>query len=98
MKRCRADEALLNDVLGKRKKGFIIDTWAKGKSNSETDLHYTQWKKINRSIGNILSPSSILDSFAKLVEGRRIQKFPVYLANNSVCFLVFLFLFSVLFY
>lgn len=68
IKRCRADEAILNLVLGRSKKGFIVDTWGKGKSNTETDLHYSQWKKVNRSIGNVSSPASILDSFAKLIE------------------------------
>lgn len=68
MKRCRADEAILNIVLGKSKKGFIVDTWGKGKSNTETDQHYSQWKKVNRSIGNVTTPSSILDSFSKLVD------------------------------
>ncbi|EDV96905.1 myotubularin-related protein 9 [Drosophila grimshawi] len=68
IKRCRADEAILNLVLGRSKKGFIVDTWGKGKSNTETDLHYSQWKKVNRAIGNVSSPASILDSFAKLIE------------------------------
>lgn len=69
IKRCRADEAILNVVLGRSKKGFIVDTWGKGKSNTETDQHYSQWKKVNRSIGNVSSPSSLLDSFAKLIDG-----------------------------
>ncbi|KAI9587378.1 myotubularin-related protein 9 isoform X1 [Glossina fuscipes] len=68
MKRCRADEAILNVVLGRSKKGFIVDTWGKGKSNTETDQHYSQWKKVNRSIGNISSPAAILDCFAKMIE------------------------------
>lgn len=69
IKRCRADEAILNVVLGRSKKGFIVDTWGKGKSNTETDQHYSQWKKVNRAIGNVSSPSAILDSYAKLIEG-----------------------------
>ncbi|XP_055914081.1 myotubularin-related protein 9 [Eupeodes corollae] len=68
IKRCRADEAILNVVLGRSKKGFIVDTWGKGKSNTETDQHYSQWKKVNRSIGNVSNPSSILESFTKLVD------------------------------
>jgi myotubularin-related protein 9 len=68
VKRCRADEAILNQVLGKSKKGFIVDTWGKNKSNTETDQHYSQWRKITRSIGNISSVSSILDSFSKMIE------------------------------
>lgn len=65
-KRCRSDEVMLNFVLGRSKKGFIVDTWAKGKS--ETDLHYNQWRKISRPIGNLSYVSGILDCFAKLVE------------------------------
>ena len=72
VKRCRADEAILNVVLGKSKKGFIVDTWGKGKSSTETDQHYSQWKKVNRSIGNVSTPSSILDSFSKLIDGKDI--------------------------
>lgn len=68
-KRCRADEAILNVILGRSKKGFIIDTWSKGKSNSETDQHYNQWRKVTRSIGNLPHVSNILQSFSKLIEG-----------------------------
>lgn len=68
-KRCRADEAILNTVLGRSRKGFIVDTWGKGKSNTETDQHYTQWRKVSRPIGNLSSVSSILECFAKLIDG-----------------------------
>uniref|UniRef100_A0AAG5CTC7 Myotubularin phosphatase domain-containing protein n=1 Tax=Anopheles atroparvus TaxID=41427 RepID=A0AAG5CTC7_ANOAO len=68
-KRCRADEAILNAVLGRSKKGFIFDTWGKGKSSTtETDQHYSQWKKVNRPIGQFSSVSALLDSFVKLME------------------------------
>ncbi|XP_058060249.1 myotubularin-related protein 9 [Anopheles bellator] len=69
-KRCRADEAILNTVLGRSKKGFIFDTWGgKGKSGyTETDQHYPQWKKVTRPIGQFSSVSSLLDSFQKLME------------------------------
>lgn len=70
IKRCRADEAILNIILGRSTKGFIVDTWSKGKSNTETDQHYTQWKKVTRSIGSLSNVSSILDSFSKLIEGK----------------------------
>lgn len=69
-KRCRADEAILNVILGRSKKGFIVDTWSKGKSNTETEQHYTQWRKVSRPIGNLSSVSGILDSFSKLIEGQ----------------------------
>lgn len=68
-KRCRADEAILNVILGRSKKGFIVDTWSKGKSNTETEQHYTQWRKVSRPIGNLSNVSGILDSFSKLIEG-----------------------------
>ncbi|KAJ6634790.1 Myotubularin-related protein 9 [Pseudolycoriella hygida] len=68
MKRCRADEAILNVVLGRSRKGFIVDTWGKGKSNTETDQHYSQWRKVARPIGNLSSSSAILDSFSKFIE------------------------------
>ncbi|KFB35827.1 AGAP003266-PA-like protein [Anopheles sinensis] len=68
-KRCRADEAILNAVLGRSKKGFIFDTWGKGKSSTtETDQHYSQWKKVNRPIGQFSSVSALLDSFVKLMD------------------------------
>lgn len=73
-KRCRADENILNVVLGRCKKGFIVDTWGKGKSNTETDQHYTQWRKVARPVGNLSSASGILDSFAKFIEGN--ETFP----------------------
>lgn len=69
-KRCRADEELLSCVLGKSTKGFILDTWGKSgsKSNSETDQHYPQWKKVVRPIGNFNHSSAILESFTKFME------------------------------
>lgn len=68
VKRCRSDETLLNSVLGRSKKGLIVDTWGKNKSNLETDQHYSQWKKVTRPLGSISSVSNLLDSFTKLVE------------------------------
>lgn len=71
-KRCRADEAILNWLLGKSQKGFIVDTWGGGKNpsktSSENEQHYSQWKKVVRPIGNFNHPSGILDCFAKIVE------------------------------
>lgn len=87
-KRCRADEAILNVILGRSKKGFIIDTWSKGKSNSETDQHYNQWRKVTRSIGNLPHVSNILQSFSKLIEGMQ-QTFIHFLCLKSLIFYVF---------
>lgn len=71
-KRCRADEAILNSLLSKSQRGFIVDTWGGGKnpskSSSENEQHYSQWKKVVRPIGNFNHPSGILDCFSKLVE------------------------------
>jgi myotubularin-related protein 9 len=71
-KRCRADEAILNALLSKSQRGFIVDTFGGGKnpskSNSENEQHYSQWKKIVRPIGNFNHPSGILDCFSKIVE------------------------------
>uniref|UniRef100_A0A1L8DYY4 Putative phosphatidylinositol 3-phosphate 3-phosphatase myotubularin mtm1 n=1 Tax=Nyssomyia neivai TaxID=330878 RepID=A0A1L8DYY4_9DIPT len=68
-KRCRADEAILNSVLGKSRKGFIVDTWGvKGKSTSETDQHYSQWKKAVRPVGAFAHMSQLLESFSRLVD------------------------------
>lgn len=71
-KRCRADEAILNWLLSKSQKGFIVDTWGGGKNSSkctsENEQHYSQWKKVVRPIGNFNHPSGILDCFSKLIE------------------------------
>lgn len=71
-KRCRADEAILNSLLNKSQKGFIVDTWGGGKnpskSSSENEQHYSQWKKVIRPIGNFNHPSGILDCFAKMID------------------------------
>lgn len=69
IKRCRADEAILNCFLLRSKKGLIIDTWGKGKINTETDQHYSQWRKVTRPLGsNLISISNLLDSFTKLID------------------------------
>lgn len=71
-KRCRADEAILNCLLTKSQKGFIVDTWGGGKNpsktSSENEQHYSQWKKVVRPIGSFNHASGILDCFAKMVE------------------------------
>lgn len=69
MRRCRADEAILNAVLmGKSKKGFIVDTWGKGRSSTETDQHYSQWRKVVRPVTNMTNASNILECFGKFIE------------------------------
>lgn len=68
IKRCRADEAILDCVLCGDKKGLIVDTWGKKNSNTENDQHYSQWKKVVRPLGNLSAASTLLDSFSKLME------------------------------
>lgn len=60
VKRCTADETIVNLVLGRTTKGFIIETKA-GKTTLTPDM-YPQWKKVSHIIR--VTP----ESFAKLVE------------------------------
>lgn len=74
IKRCRADEAILNAVVEPGgKKGCIFDTWGKGKgSNTEVEPHYPQWRILSRPIGTGTggwsSVGALLDSFSKLMD------------------------------
>lgn len=71
IKRCRADEAILNALVESgSKKGCIFDTWGKSKNtNTEIEPHYPQWRILSRPIGSLGSSiSTLLDSFMKLVE------------------------------
>lgn len=70
VKRCRADEAILNAVVEPGgKKGCIFDTWGKSKNtNTEIEPHYPQWRVHSRPIGALSSISTLLDSFVKLME------------------------------
>ncbi|XP_058823596.1 myotubularin-related protein 9 [Topomyia yanbarensis] len=70
VKRCRADEAILNAIMEPGgKKGCIFDTWGKSKdTNTEFEPHYPQWRVFSRPIGQLASISALLDSFVKLVE------------------------------
>ncbi|KXJ75459.1 hypothetical protein RP20_CCG011683 [Aedes albopictus] len=70
VKRCRADEAILNSLVEPGgKKGCIFDTWGKTKtSNTEIEPHYPQWRVLSRPIGSLSSISSLLDSFVRLME------------------------------
>lgn len=70
VKRCRADEAILNSVVEPGgKKGCIFDTWGKSKNtNTEIEPHYPQWRVLSRPIGSLSSVSVLLDSFVKLMD------------------------------
>ncbi|KAL7037112.1 hypothetical protein ACKWTF_009076 [Chironomus riparius] len=68
-RRCKADEAILNFLLNKTQRGYIIDTTGgKNKWSCENEQHYHLWKKFIRPIGNVAHPSSYLDCFSKLIE------------------------------
>lgn len=60
IRRCPADETIVNLVLGRTTKGFIIET-KPGKNSLTADM-YTQWRKVSHVIK--VTP----DSFAKLME------------------------------
>lgn len=67
-KRCKADEAILNCLLNKSQRGYIIDTIGKSKWSAENEQHYHLWKKFVRPIGSFNSSSGCLECFAKLIE------------------------------
>lgn len=78
-RRSRADEKILNVILGSGKKGYIIDTrstnyvsYCKGKGGgTEPDSHYTQWKRVHKPLDKITKcDGSLLDSLARLVDGK----------------------------
>ncbi|KAF7269945.1 myotubularin-related protein 9 [Rhynchophorus ferrugineus] len=76
-KRSRADEKILNAILGLNKKGYIIDTRSpnfvshcKSKGGgTELNGHYSQWKKIFKNLDKLVKcDGSLLDNFSKLIE------------------------------
>ncbi|KAJ3633793.1 hypothetical protein MTP99_010718 [Tenebrio molitor] len=76
-RRSRADEKILNAVLGSGKKGYIIDTrttnyasHCKGKGGgTEPDAHYTQWKRVHKPLDKIAKcDGSLLESLSKLID------------------------------
>ncbi|KAI4465865.1 myotubularin-related [Holotrichia oblita] len=76
-RRCRADEKLLNTILGSTKKGYIIDTRSPGYANhckskgggTEPDGYYPQWRKSHKNLDKIANCNgALLDSFSKLID------------------------------
>ncbi|XP_045471939.1 myotubularin-related protein 9 [Harmonia axyridis] len=76
-RRCRADENILNAVLGQTRKGYIIDTRSTNYTNNckakgggtEPEGHYTQWKKVHKPMDKISKCNgSLLDNLAKLID------------------------------
>lgn len=83
-KRSRADERILNAVLGAGKKGYIIDTRSpsyvnhcKGKGGgTEPDSHYNQWKRVHKPLDKIAKcDGSLMESLSKLIDGMCIFTF-----------------------
>ncbi|KAJ8981405.1 hypothetical protein NQ317_010343 [Molorchus minor] len=76
-RRCKADEKILNAVLGPYKKGYIIDTRSiayvnscKGKGGgTEPEGYYMQWKKVFKPLDKISKcDGSLVDNFLKLID------------------------------
>ncbi|KAL3282217.1 hypothetical protein HHI36_005411 [Cryptolaemus montrouzieri] len=76
-RRSRADEKILNAVLGQSRKGYIIDTRSANYANNckakgggtEPDGHYTQWKRVHQGMDKISKCNgSLLDNLGKLVD------------------------------
>ncbi|CAL4079373.1 unnamed protein product, partial [Meganyctiphanes norvegica] len=78
-KRCKEDERLLNCVLARDKRGYIIDTRSQNLTQSaklrggggggggyEPELHYPNWRRVHKPIDR---HHILLDSLAKLMEG-----------------------------
>lgn len=78
-RRCKADEKVLNAILGPYKKGYIIDMRSttyisncKSKGGgTEPDSHYPQWKKVSRPLDKISKcDGSVMEHLFKLIDGR----------------------------
>nr|XP_023023470.1 myotubularin-related protein 9 isoform X1 [Leptinotarsa decemlineata] len=76
-RRCRADEKILNSVLGPYKKGYIIDTRSptyisncKSKGGgTEPEGYYNQWKKVFKPLDKISKcEGSIMEHLSKMIE------------------------------
>ncbi|KAI5642287.1 myotubularin-like phosphatase domain-containing protein [Phthorimaea operculella] len=75
-RRCRADEVLLNAVVGVGMKGVIYDLRStsaisqqqnKG-GGTETNANYSQWRIFNRSMDDVDNQETLLASFSKFIE------------------------------
>ncbi|CAG9864397.1 unnamed protein product [Phyllotreta striolata] len=76
-RRCKADEKILNSVLGPYKKGYIIDTrssnyvnYCKNKGGgTEPESYYNQWKKVYKPLDKISKcDGSVLEHLSKFIE------------------------------
>lgn len=72
-RRCKEDERLVNSVMGKGNKGYIIDTRSPSAAKSaqskgggyEPEVHYPQWRRIHQSVER---RPTFHDSLIKLME------------------------------
>lgn len=77
-RRCKADEKLLNSVLGTgNRKGYIVDTRSTGLVNqckgrgggTEPDGNYNQWRRIHKVLDKVANCNgALLDCMQKLME------------------------------
>ncbi|CAG0912921.1 unnamed protein product [Notodromas monacha] len=73
VKRCKADESLLNAVLTAGSRGYVIDTKlqnlaqaAKSRGTGyEQETYYPQWKRVHKPLEN---PAGVMESLAKLMD------------------------------
>ncbi|KAK4294796.1 hypothetical protein Pmani_032600 [Petrolisthes manimaculis] len=73
-RRCKEDERLLNSVLAREKRGYIIDTRTQNLAQSaklrgggyEPELHYPNWRRVHKPIDR---HHVHLDSLTKLMDG-----------------------------
>jgi len=76
--RCKADERILNSLLGPGKRGYIVDTRTASSAQNartkgggfESDVAYPQWRRVHRPLEKV---SNLLDSFTKLIEGKKLK-------------------------
>ncbi|XP_023023478.2 myotubularin-related protein 9 isoform X2 [Leptinotarsa decemlineata] len=98
-RRCRADEKILNSVLGPYKKGYIIDTRSptyisncKSKGGgSEPEGYYNQWKKVFKPLDKISKcEGSIMEHLSKMIEDKWLTRTSQWLTHiqnalNAAC-------------
>nr|XP_023023478.1 myotubularin-related protein 9 isoform X2 [Leptinotarsa decemlineata] len=98
-RRCRADEKILNSVLGPYKKGYIIDTRSptyisncKSKGGgTEPEGYYNQWKKVFKPLDKISKcEGSIMEHLSKMIEDKWLTRTSQWLTHiqnalNAAC-------------
>ncbi|KAF9815003.1 hypothetical protein SFRURICE_010561, partial [Spodoptera frugiperda] len=80
-RRCRPDEAILNAVVAAGTKGIIYDLRSSNSisqqqnkgGGTESNSNYSQWKIYNRSMDEVDNQQPLLDSYAKLIDGKDLR-------------------------